>query len=162
MPEKYSHNEEACSDLYNRLKSNSIYSLTCDTVLEESPLNSNSISLSNRLSQLSHINIFFIEKSVIMRMISINFILCLLIVLIGIAVSSSSSTDNDESAPPADWNYFDAYYPYHLLKARAAKSRFWKRAPHRKFWKRSLSELAMNNDDMTEFQYGQDQQQEKH
>ncbi|CAF4096544.1 unnamed protein product [Rotaria socialis] len=97
-----------------------------------------------------------------MRMISVNFILCLLIVLIGIAVSSSSPTDNDESTAPADWNYFDAYYPYHLLKARAAKSRFWKRSPHRKFWKRSLSELAMNNDDMTEFQYGQDQQQEKH
>lgn len=97
-----------------------------------------------------------------MRMVSMNILLCLLIVLIGIAVSSSASIDADENTAPVDWNYFDTYYPYHLLKARAAKSRFWKRAPHRKFWKRSVFESAMNNNDMAEFQYDQDRQQEEH
>ncbi|CAF0829125.1 unnamed protein product [Rotaria sordida] len=113
----------------------------------------------------SYTSISFLKSSVIMRMISINAILCLFIVLIGIAVSSSSLIDNDEdaaAAAAADWNYFDSYYPAHLLKARAAKSRFWKRAPHRKFWKRSLNEPAMNNNDMADSAHSQFQQQEKH
>lgn len=92
-----------------------------------------------------------------MRMTFMNTILCLFIVLIGIALSSSSSVDNDDYlAANLDWNDLDTYYPAHLLNARAAKSRFWKRAPARKFWKRSAVESAINNNDMA------DQHQEKH
>ncbi|CAF0883068.1 unnamed protein product [Adineta steineri] len=93
-----------------------------------------------------------------MRMTLINTILCLFIALIGITLSSSSSLDNDDYATAnSDWNQFDSYYPTHFLNVRAAKSRFWKRAPPRKFWKRSLDESTMNNNDMDNFQ-----QQEKH
>jgi len=93
----------------------------------------------------------------------INTILCLFIVLIGIALSSSSSIDNDDNAAAnLEWNDFDSYYPAHFLNARAAKSRFWKRAPHRKFWKRSLVESTMNNNDMADSAYSHIQQQEKH
>ncbi len=80
----------------------------------------------------------------------------------GIALSSSSSMDNDDNAAASiDWNDFDSYYPTHLLNVRAAKSRFWKRVPARKFWKRSVFEPAMNND-MADSAYNQIQQQEKH
>jgi hypothetical protein len=84
-----------------------------------------------------------------MRTTFINTILCLFIVLIGIALDS-----DDNVAANFDWNDFD-YYPSHLLNARAAKSRFWKRAPARKFWKRS----AMTND-IADSAYNQ--HQEKH
>ncbi len=77
-----------------------------------------------------------------MRTIFISTILCLFIVIIGITLSSSASIDNDDYAAAAniDWIDFDTLYPAHQLDARAAKSRFWKRAPHRKFWKRSTFE----------------------
>jgi len=92
----------------------------------------------------------------------INTILCLFIVLIGIAISSSSSIDNDDNvAANLEWNDLDSYYPNHFLNARAAKSRFWKRAPHRKFWKRSVLEPAINND-MADSEYNQFQKQDKH
>jgi hypothetical protein len=90
-----------------------------------------------------------------MRMTLSNTILCLLIVLFGIAFSSSSAIDHDDyAAANVDWNDFDSYYPSHLLNARAAKSRFWKRGQLRKFWKRS----AMNNNDMADHV----EQQDKH
>lgn len=92
-----------------------------------------------------------------MRMTFINTILCLFIVVIGIAFSSSSAIENDDVAANIDWNDLDSYYPTHFLSARAAKSRFWKRAPARKFWKRS----ALNND-MADTAYSQLQQQDKH
>jgi hypothetical protein len=89
-----------------------------------------------------------------MRMPLINTILCLFIVIIGIALASSSSIDNDDNvAANVDWNDFDNFYPAHYLSGRAAKSRFWKRAPARKFWKRS----AINND-MADSAYNQDKQ----
>lgn len=98
-----------------------------------------------------------------MRMILVNIIICVFIVLLGIAFSSSSSIDSDDlAAANLDWNYYDSYYPAHLLKARAAKSRFWKRTPYRKFWKRSLLDSDMNNNDADESANSQDQQQEKH
>jgi hypothetical protein len=98
----------------------------------------------------------------IMRMTLSNTILFLFIVLIGIALSSSSAIDNDDNvAANIEWNDFDSYYPVHFLNARAAKSRFWKRAPVRKFWKRSLFEPAINKD-MADTAYNQFQQQEKH
>jgi len=97
-----------------------------------------------------------------MRMTLINTILCLFIALIGITLSSSFSLDNDDyAAVNNDWNDVDNYYPAHFLNARAAKSRFWKRAPPRKFWKRSLFESAVNNNDMADSAYSQFQQQEK-
>lgn len=84
-----------------------------------------------------------------MRLTLINTILCLFIVVIGIALSSSSSFDTDDYASAnLDWNDLDSYYPAHALNARAVKSRFWKRAPHRKFWKRSVVETAMNNNNL--------------
>ena len=80
-----------------------------------------------------------------MRTVLINTILFLLIVILGITVSSAASIDNEEyAAANSDWMDFDTLYPVHQLDARAAKSRFWKRAPHRKFWKRSASEDDMS------------------
>ncbi len=74
-----------------------------------------------------------------MRSLLINTILCFLIVIICITLSSSTSIDNDDdyaaSIANNNWMYFDTIDPVHQLDARAAKSRFWKRAPHRKFWK---------------------------
>lgn len=79
-----------------------------------------------------------------MRMTCINTILCLFIALIGIALSSSSAIESDDNlAANIDWNDLDSYYPTHFLNARAAKSRFWKRAPARKFWKRSVTNSDM-------------------
>jgi hypothetical protein len=81
-----------------------------------------------------------------MRLTLINTILCLFIVVVGIALSSSSSMDADDNSPAnIDWSDLDTYYPVHALNARATKSRFWKRAPHRKFWKRSILESAADN-----------------
>ncbi len=80
-----------------------------------------------------------------MRTLLINTILCLFIVIIGITVSSSASIDNDDyAAANNDWIDFDTVYPVHQLDARAAKSRFWKRVPHRKFWKRSILDKDMS------------------
>jgi hypothetical protein len=94
-----------------------------------------------------------------MRMTFINTVLCLFIVFIGIALSSSSSVDTDDyAAALTDWSDFDSYYSPHL-SARAAKSRFWKRAPPRRFWKRSVLEPAMNNNDMGDFANNQRQEQ---
>lgn len=82
-----------------------------------------------------------------MRLTFINTILCLFIVVMGIALSTSSSVENDDNlAMNMDWNDFENFYPAHFLNARAAKSRFWKRAPRRHFWKRSLDQSAMAND----------------
>jgi hypothetical protein len=79
-----------------------------------------------------------------MRTAFINTILCFLIVIIGITFSSSASIDNDDyAAANTDWTDFDTLYPVHQLDARAAKSRFWKRVPPRRFWKRSTKD---NND----------------
>lgn len=79
-----------------------------------------------------------------MRMPILNTIFCLFIVLFGVALSSSSSADTaDNAANNYDWNDFDGFYPTHFLNARAAKSRFWKRAPQRKFWKRSVEDQNM-------------------
>ena len=61
-----------------------------------------------------------------------------------------------------DWNYADIPYPTHLLDTRASQSRFWKRVPPQKFWKRSLHKTIINNNDMLDFPYNQVQQQEKH
>jgi hypothetical protein len=81
-----------------------------------------------------------------MRTNLINTILCCFIVIIGVALSASVSLDQDDHAAASmDWTDFDRYGPAHQLDARAAKSRFWKRAPHRHFWKRSV---AMTNNDM--------------
>ena len=78
-----------------------------------------------------------------MRLTFINTILCLFLVVIGITLSMSSSIETDDNlASNINWNDFDDFYPAHFLNARAVKSRFWKRAPHRHFWKRSVS----NND----------------
>jgi hypothetical protein len=83
-----------------------------------------------------------------MRMIFINTILCLLIVVISIAFSSSSTIENDDNLDAnLDSDDFGNYYPIHLFNTRAAKSRFWKRAPHRKFWKRSLHENDLAGQD---------------
>jgi hypothetical protein len=83
-----------------------------------------------------------------MRMTFINTILCLFIVIISIALSSSSAIENDDDvAANLDWDDFGNYYPAHLFNVRAAKSRFWKRAPHRKFWKRSLYQNDMAGED---------------
>jgi hypothetical protein len=72
---------------------------------------------------------------VIMRIALINTILCFFIVIIGITLSSSASIDNDDyAASNIDWADVDTF---HQLDARAAKSRFWKRVPPRRFWKRS-------------------------
>lgn len=79
-----------------------------------------------------------------MRTTFINTILFLFIAFVGIALSA----DNDglTAADNLDWEDIDSYYPAHILSARAAKSRFWKRAPQRKFWKRSaLSDNEMGN-----------------
>ncbi len=81
-----------------------------------------------------------------MRTSLINTILCFLIVIIGVTLSTSASLDNDDHAAiNMDWADLDNYDAIHQLDARAAKSRFWKRAPHRHFWKRSIS---MKNNDM--------------
>lgn len=82
-----------------------------------------------------------------MRLTFINTILCLFIVVMGIALSTSSSVENDDNlAMNMDWNDFDNFYPAHFLNARATKSRFWKRAPRRHFWKRALESSAIPND----------------
>ena len=86
-----------------------------------------------------------------MRMTVCNTILCLLIVLIGIALSSSSAIETDDyAAANGDWNDFDGYYPAHILNVRAPNSRFWKRRTPSKFWKRSVHEPAMSNNDMVD------------
>jgi hypothetical protein len=78
-----------------------------------------------------------------MRQTSINTMLFFVIVIIiGITLSSSATSDNDDYAAAAniDGIDFDTFSPVHQLDARAAKSRFWKRARHHKFWKRSISD----------------------
>jgi len=85
-----------------------------------------------------------------MRIALINTILCFFLVIIGITFSSSASIDNDDyPAANIDWVDFDTIYPVHQLDARAAKSRFWKRVPPRRFWKRSIFESEMKNTDMS-------------
>ncbi|UJR09122.1 hypothetical protein I4U23_013369 [Adineta vaga] len=75
-----------------------------------------------------------------MRTIFINTILCFFILIIGVTLSSSVSLDHDDhAATHMDWVDLDNYAPSHQLDVRAAKSRFWKRAPYRHFWKRSAS-----------------------
>ncbi|CAF1099672.1 unnamed protein product [Adineta ricciae] len=82
-----------------------------------------------------------------MRTIFFNAILCFFIVIIGVTLSSSVTLDQEDRVPThMDWIDLDSYVPAHQLDARAAKSRFWKRAPHRHFWKRSAS---MINNDLT-------------
>ncbi|CAF1519534.1 unnamed protein product [Adineta ricciae] len=56
-----------------------------------------------------------------------------------------------------DWEDTDSYYPAHILSARAAKSRFWKRAPQRKFWKRS----ALNDNEMGNVAHSQSEIKEQ-
>ncbi len=98
----------------------------------------------------------------IMRTVFFNIIFCFFIVIIGITLSSSASIDNsDYAADNIDWMDVDTFYPTHQLDARAAKSRFWKRAPHRKFWKRSTFESEMNNNDMIKSVSNQMHQQDK-
>ena len=83
-----------------------------------------------------------------MRLTFINTILSLFIVVILIAFSSSTTTENDDDvAANIDWDAFGNYYPAHLFNVRAAKSRFWKRAPQRKFWKRSLHQNDLVDQD---------------
>ena len=79
-----------------------------------------------------------------MRLSLINSLFCLLLAFLAIALSSSSTLENDDYVlGNIDWNDFDGYYPVHGLNVRAAKSRFWKRAPRRHFWKRSITEENM-------------------
>lgn len=87
-----------------------------------------------------------------MRTTLLNTIFCFLIIIIGITFSSSAPFDNDEIAANIDWVDFDTLYPNHQLDVRAAKSRFWKRVPSRKFWKRSTFE----NQDMISNQIHQE------
>ncbi|UJR37115.1 hypothetical protein I4U23_029819 [Adineta vaga] len=95
-----------------------------------------------------------------MRTTLINTILFLFIAFIGITLSSSSSPDNDGNAAVEniDWEDFDNYYPAHILSARAAKSRFWKRMSQRKFWKRS----ALTDTDMADAAHSQSEVENKH
>ena len=81
-----------------------------------------------------------------MRLSLINSLFCLFVAFLAIALSSSSTLENDDYVlGNIDWNDFDGYYPEHALNVRAAKSRFWKRAPRRHFWKRSLVQDKMEN-----------------
>ena len=76
-----------------------------------------------------------------MRLSFINSLFCLFLAFLAIALSSSATLENDDYVlGNLDWNDFDGYYPAHALNVRAAKSRFWKRAPRRHFWKRSVVE----------------------
>ncbi len=93
--------------------------------------------------------------------------LCVLIVIIGITYSSTSSVVSDDLIPvDIDDIDFDMNYPGHDLDVRAAKSRFWKRAPQRKFWKRSTFESSLNNmnknDETVQSLLEKSQQHDKH
>ena len=75
-----------------------------------------------------------------MRAILINTILVLVILILGSTFSSSVPTDNEDYVAAVDngWLDWERAFPTHQLEVRAGKSRFWKRTPHRKFWKRSI------------------------
>ncbi|CAF1486258.1 unnamed protein product [Adineta ricciae] len=94
-----------------------------------------------------------------MRTTFINAILFLFIAFVGMALSASSSADIDglTAVGNLDWEDTDSYYPAHILSARAAKSRFWKRAPQRKFWKRS----ALNDNEMGNVAHSQSEIKEQ-
>lgn len=81
-----------------------------------------------------------------MRAILITTIVTVLILLLGLTLSTSVSMDNEDyiAAVNNDWLDWDRAFPAHQLDVRAAKSRFWKRTPHRKFWKRSTMEQEKN------------------
>ncbi|CAF1237040.1 unnamed protein product [Rotaria sordida] len=89
-----------------------------------------------------------------------NTFLCFFIVIISITFLSSALLENDEySLADNDWMDFNSYYPTYKFDTRAVNSRFWKRLPQRHFWKRSLIESKMNNNDMVKSIF---KQQDKH
>ncbi|CAF1441276.1 unnamed protein product [Rotaria sordida] len=89
-----------------------------------------------------------------------NTFLCFFIVIISITFLSSALLENDEySLADNDWMDFNSYYPTYKFDTRAVNSRFWKRLPQRHFWKRSLIESTMNNNDMVKSIF---KQQDKH
>ncbi|CAF3372373.1 unnamed protein product [Rotaria socialis] len=98
-----------------------------------------------------------------MRATLINSLLCcFFIVLLGIICLSSASIDNDEYSLDTDWMDYSSFHPVHALEDRAIHSRFWKRPRHRHFWKRSLVEPSMQNDNTVKSVSKQLQQQNKH
>lgn len=92
-----------------------------------------------------------------------NTLLCCFIVFLGITLLSTAALDNDEySLADMDWMDYNNYYPYHEFDERGIKSRFWKRAPRRHFWKRSIAELPMKKAHMIKSFSNQLEQQDKH
>lgn len=77
-----------------------------------------------------------------MRAILITTIGTILILLFGLTLSTNVAMDNEDyvAAINNDWLDWERAFPAHQLDVRAGKSRFWKRTPHRKFWKRSTME----------------------
>lgn len=100
----------------------------------------------------------------IMHATLMNSLLCFFIVFLGITFLSGASIDNDEySLADTDWMDYNNFYPVHEFDDRAVKSRFWKRAPHRHFWKRSIVEpSSMQNDNTAKSVSKQLHQQDSH
>ncbi|CAF2526455.1 unnamed protein product [Rotaria sp. Silwood2] len=89
------------------------------------------------------------EGLITMHSTLMNTCLWFFIVIISITFLSTASLENDEYAlADSDWLDFDTYYPAYKFDTRAINSRFWKRLPQRHFWKRSVVESAMKNNDM--------------
>ena len=110
-----------------------------------------------------YLNLHKYKFLVNMRAKLFNTILCIFIFVIGIQFSLSISTNNDDYIPTnIGWIDLDGYYPIHQHHTRLAKSRFWKRVPYRKFWKRSFTQSAMNKNDMYKSVLKQIRQPKKH
>ncbi|CAF3536796.1 unnamed protein product [Rotaria sp. Silwood1] len=78
-------------------------------------------------------------------------------------IISTASLENDEySLANNDWINMDTYYPTYEFDTRAINSRFWKRLPHRHFWKRSVVESKIKHNNMMKSISKQSQQQDKH
>ncbi|CAF1085601.1 unnamed protein product [Didymodactylos carnosus] len=73
-------------------------------------------------------------------------IICLFVIfsLLGVTLTASAYSLYNNNDGDFDWNHFDSID--HGLNARGV-SRFWKRVPHRAFWKRGSNLIHENNID---------------
>ncbi|CAF3730808.1 unnamed protein product [Rotaria socialis] len=105
---------------------------------------------------LTSLDIFFFKKQLFSLLLKYarNYYAC--------NIDQYASIDNDEYSLDTDWMDYSSFHPVHALEDRAIHSRFWKRPRHRHFWKRSLVEPSMQNDNTVKSVSKQLQQQNKH
>ncbi|CAF0986400.1 unnamed protein product [Didymodactylos carnosus] len=79
-----------------------------------------------------------------MRPTFVNICLCVIFLLLGLTLSANAYSLHNSNDDDFAWNQFDTID--HGLNARGV-SRFWKRVPHRAFWKRGLNSFYGNTMD---------------